>query len=117
MKQTICPHCGEKENFHFNYDYTQKDVPIIDVLCNECGEFFNSKEQQKKLITEIMNEDAKDGLYTSITPQEVPFNVTFTWGGQTIKVELDNGEDVLKLAAVFSNMLSANNISHKVISK
>jgi hypothetical protein len=63
MKQTICPYCGEKENFHFNYDYTQKHIPIINVLCNECGEFFNSKEQQKKLITEIMNEDAKDGLY------------------------------------------------------
>jgi uncharacterized Zn finger protein len=47
MKQTICPHCGEKENFHFNYDYAQKHMPIINVLCNECGEFFdNNKEQQ-----------------------------------------------------------------------
>jgi hypothetical protein len=62
-KIILCPHCGEKENFHFNYDYTQKHMPIIDVLCNECGEFFNSKEQQKKLITEIMEEDAKDLLY------------------------------------------------------
>jgi hypothetical protein len=59
----ICPHCGEEENFHFNYDYTQKHMLIINVLCNECGEFFNSKEQQKKLITEIMEEDAKDGIY------------------------------------------------------
>jgi len=63
-KQTICPHCGEKENFHFNYDYTQKHMPIINVLCNECGEFFGtSKEEQKRIITEIMEADAKDGLY------------------------------------------------------
>lgn len=67
MKQTICPHCGEKENFHFNYDYTQKHPPLIDILCNECGEFFNSKEQQKKLIKEIMDADAKDGLYKQQT--------------------------------------------------
>jgi hypothetical protein len=26
-----------------------------------------NKEEQKKIITEIMNEDAKDGLYTQLT--------------------------------------------------
>jgi len=63
-RQTICPYCGEKENFHFNYDYTQKDMPVINVLCNECGEFFDTnKEEQKRLITEIMKADTKDGLY------------------------------------------------------
>ena len=63
-QETICPHCGEKENFHFNYDYTQKHMPVIDVLCNECGKFFYmNKEEQKKLLTEIMNDDANDGLY------------------------------------------------------
>ncbi len=63
-KQTICPHCGSKENFHFNYNYAQKNMPVINVLCNECGECFDkSKEEQKRLITEIMEEDAKDGLY------------------------------------------------------
>lgn len=35
-----CPKCGNKENFHFNYDYTKKEMPVTDVLCNECGEFF-----------------------------------------------------------------------------
>jgi UDP-galactopyranose mutase len=29
-----------------------------------------NKEEQKKLITEIMNEDAKDGLYTQLTAVE-----------------------------------------------
>jgi phage terminase large subunit GpA-like protein len=67
-QKTICPHCGEKENFHFNYDYTQKDMPVINILCNECGEFFGTnKEEQKRLITEIMEADAKDGLYDQPT--------------------------------------------------
>ena len=53
MKQTICPHCGEKKNFHFNYDYAQKHMPIINVLCNECGEFFdNNKEHPTVSKTE-----------------------------------------------------------------
>jgi uncharacterized Zn finger protein len=39
----ICPNCGEKENFHFNHDYSKPDMPIEDVLCNECGTFFEIK--------------------------------------------------------------------------
>lgn len=39
-KKVICPSCGEKENFHFNYDYYKTNMPIEDVLCNECGHFF-----------------------------------------------------------------------------
>jgi hypothetical protein len=46
MKQTICPHCGETENFHFNYDYAQKHMPVINVLCNECGEFFDNNKEK-----------------------------------------------------------------------
>ncbi len=38
--EIVCPNCGEKENFHFNYDYSKKDLPIEDVLCNQCGKFF-----------------------------------------------------------------------------
>ena len=42
MEKLKCPKCGQEENFHFNYDYT-KDIPmpVIGVMCNECGEFFN----------------------------------------------------------------------------
>jgi len=40
-EEIVCPNCGEKENFHFNYDYTKKEMPVIDVLCNECGTFFD----------------------------------------------------------------------------
>jgi len=42
MEKLKCPKCGNEENFHFNYDYTQKDMPVIGILCNECGEFFNN---------------------------------------------------------------------------
>lgn len=39
-KEVFCPDCKKEENFHFNYDYSKKEMPIIDVLCNECGKHF-----------------------------------------------------------------------------
>lgn len=42
MEKLKCPKCGNEENFHINYDYTKEiPMPVIGVLCNECGEFFN----------------------------------------------------------------------------
>lgn len=35
-----CPKCGNSENLHTNYDYSHRDMPILDFLCNECGEIF-----------------------------------------------------------------------------
>lgn len=35
-----CPKCGESKNLHYNYDYNKQHRPVIDVLCNECGEVF-----------------------------------------------------------------------------
>jgi hypothetical protein len=49
----------------------------------------------------------------NLTP--TPFSVTFTWSGTAIKVELENGEDVLKLAQIFSDFLTSNDIANKVI--
>jgi uncharacterized Zn finger protein len=46
--EVICPKCGNEENFHFNYNYSKKELPIIDVLCNECGEFFESETTKNK---------------------------------------------------------------------
>lgn len=40
MEKLKCPKCGEEENFHFNYDYSKKELSVIDVMCNECGETF-----------------------------------------------------------------------------
>ena len=39
-----CPKCGETKNLHYNLDYTRQNRPVIDVLCNECGEFFGDKK-------------------------------------------------------------------------
>lgn len=41
-KEIICPKCGEKENFHFNDDYSKKERPLINILCNECGSTFKN---------------------------------------------------------------------------
>ena len=45
-KGVVCPKCGEEENFHFNYDYGKPNLPIEDVLCNVCGEFFEFKQEK-----------------------------------------------------------------------
>lgn len=36
-----CSICGETENLHYNLDYSKQHRPVIDVLCNECGEVFD----------------------------------------------------------------------------
>ena len=46
--------------------------------------------------------------------QPTPFSITFSWQGDTVKVELVNGEDVLKLADILSKVLTENNIEHKI---
>ncbi len=50
IKFKYCPNCGEKENFHFNYDYSKPNLPIEDVLCNECGTFFEYDENPEKYL-------------------------------------------------------------------
>jgi hypothetical protein len=46
----------------------------------------------------------------NLTP--TPFSVTFTWSGKSVTVQLDNGEDVLKLANIFSEFLTNNGITN-----
>jgi hypothetical protein len=45
------------------------------------------------------------------------FSVTFSWQGQRITVQLEKGEDVLKLAQLFSDFLTSNYIPNKIIGK
>lgn len=55
----FCPQCGENENLHFNYDWSKQHRPIINVICNECGEFFGEDDQYtKKKVRKI--EDIED---------------------------------------------------------
>ena len=89
-------------------------------------------DKQKQLLTEIMNEDAKHCIYKfnnanaklgmnesnpigTLQLEEMPFNVKFLWKNLSAEVVLENGEDVLKLAQIFSNMLHSNNIPNKLI--
>ena len=37
-----CPKCGETDNLHGNYDYALKDRPLIETLCNECGNIYKT---------------------------------------------------------------------------
>jgi len=43
-----------------------------------------------------------------------PFSISFSWKGERIRVQLENGEDVLKLAQLFSEFLTTNGIPNKV---
>ena len=53
-----CPYCNNEENFHVNYNYANPKDPNTEVLCNECGKFFdtshqhefNTKEEENKLV-------------------------------------------------------------------
>ena len=47
--------------------------------------------------------------------QPTPFSMTFNWQDDQVTVKLVNGEDVLKLADIFSRVLTENNIEHKII--
>lgn len=51
-----------------------------------------------------------------IMPLEpTPFAITFSWKNEYATVQLINGEDVFKLADIFSKVLTENNIEHKII--
>jgi len=50
----------------------------------------------------------------SINDLPYQVNVTFSWKGERITVQLENGEDVLKLPKLFSDFLTNNGIPNKV---
>jgi hypothetical protein len=56
-----------------------------------------------------------DTATLNLTP--TPFSVTFTWIGKSITVQLENGEDVLKLAKILSDFLTKNGIKNKIINE
>ena len=54
--EVVCPKCGEKENFHFNYDYSKSNTPVEDILCNECGSFFSEDVKWHEIEEEYHRE-------------------------------------------------------------
>ena len=53
-------------------------------------------------------------IETSGTLIEQPFAVKFNWQYKSLTVRLKNGEDILKLANIFSNMLTENGIENTI---
>jgi hypothetical protein len=57
-----CPNCGETKNLHFNYDYSKQHRPILEVMCNFCGEFFDGDMPVAKLQSKY-DEDNRLSAY------------------------------------------------------
>jgi hypothetical protein len=66
--------------------------------------------QQTDSVFKTSNSGWADTATLNLNP--TPFSVTFTWSGKSITVQLDNGEDVLKLANIFSEFLTNNGITN-----
>ena len=50
MEDECCPKCGECENIHTNYDWSKKERPVEEYLCNECGIYFKPKEDDSSRL-------------------------------------------------------------------
>jgi hypothetical protein len=53
--------------------------------------------------------------FRTIPLEPSPFAITFSWKGNYTTIQLVNGDDVFKLADIFSKMLTENNIEHKIV--
>jgi hypothetical protein len=73
----------------------------------------NNKKMKNEFNLSTSNSGWTETATLNLTP--TPFSVTFTWSGKSITVQLENGEDVLKLANIFSDFLTSNDIANKVI--
>jgi len=54
IMEYVCPKCSNKDNLHYNYDWFKKERPVIDVLCNECGETFGGVDQYREVENAII---------------------------------------------------------------
>lgn len=61
------------------------------------------QEEPKSILREIM---------FGKTPEPEPWSITFSWKNEAVKIKFKNGEDILKLAEVFSQYLTANGIEN-----
>jgi len=54
------------KNLHSNYDWSKQSRPIVDILCNECGEFFHVNNQYQEIENAIIRW-SNDGTKTAGT--------------------------------------------------
>jgi len=48
------------------------------------------------------------------TIAELPFNIRFSYGGKSVNISLLKGNDIFKLAQIFQNILSKNEIEYDI---
>lgn len=68
---------------------------------------FSRRTNMDNILINKNNDDDLDQLKK--------FFLSFTWQDQTVAIQLVNDGDVLKLADIFSKMLTDNNIEHNII--
>lgn len=54
------------------------------------------------------------GTTTIEETPELPFHVEFRWKNITSKITLENGEDLIKISTLLSELLSTNGIPNKL---
>lgn len=72
------------------------------------------EQNQFRLDTPKLSTGMGNFKFSPIDIQQ-PFSIKFSHKEEYITVQLENAEDILKLAQIFSNMLSNNNIPNKII--
>jgi len=72
---------------------------------------------EKLKTNKMKQEEAFKTSDSMLSLNTTPFSVKFSWQGQRITVQLEKGEDVLKLAKIFSDFLTSNYIPNKIINK
>ncbi len=102
----------KKKSKKQKYPQSSYDLGVICEVCDsvtmyddECGCFICVVCEQEK-------ERDKETLVLEEVPKiEIPtFSVVFSWKEKSLKVKLENGEDVIKLGELFSKILIYNNI-------
>jgi hypothetical protein len=53
-------------------------------------------------------------LYTGPIIEPTPFIISFSWDGKDVTVSLKNGNDIFKLARIFTEILDANNVEYNI---
>ena len=69
--EIICTYCGNNDNFHHNYDYSKKDLPVEEILCNECGKFFDNLTIEKIASVEFERNLTDEGLFPNHTDKDI----------------------------------------------
>ncbi len=57
----------------------------------------------------------KESKVAKFKSNDEPFSLTFSNGRKSVRVQLENNDDIFKLASAFRMMLLEHGIEHKII--